>query len=80
MTYMAPDGHQRVAIMTGIGYLAGGLAGGACPNKSIWGGDRAEKAPNDSPYAIAMNKLLQGRPAPPPSSATSGVVHVFKLP
>lgn len=80
MTYTGPDGHQRVAIMTGLGYLAGGLAGGACPDKSIWGGDTAEKAPNDSPYAVAANKLLRGRKAAPPSGATSGVVHVFKLP
>jgi len=80
MTYTGPDGHQRVAIMTGLGYLAGGLAGGACPNKSIWGGDAAaETPPNDSPYALAASKLMHGRKAPP-SGATSGVVHVFKLP
>ena len=68
--------------MTGIGYLAGGLAGGACPNKSIWGGGNAAKVPpNDSPYALAMNKLSLGKNAPPPPSGpTSGVVHVFKLP
>lgn len=80
MTYSGPDGHQRVAIMTGIGYLAGGLAGGACPNKSIWGGDAAaENPPNDSPYALAASKLMRGRKAPP-AGANSGVVHVFKLP
>jgi alcohol dehydrogenase (cytochrome c) len=79
MTYTGPDGHQRVAIMTGLGYLAGGLAGGACPNKSIWGGDPA-RTQGDSPYAVAANKLLQGRKAPPPAGANSGVVHVFKLP
>jgi len=82
ISYTGPDGHQRVAIMTGIGYLAGGLAGGACPNKSIWGGGNAAKVPpNDSPYALAMNKLSLGKNAPPPPSGpTSGVVHVFKLP
>jgi alcohol dehydrogenase (cytochrome c) len=80
MTYMGPDGHQRVAIMTGLGYLAGGLAGGACPNKSIWGGNAAaETPPNDSPYSLAASKLMRGRKAPP-SGANSGVVHVFKLP
>jgi alcohol dehydrogenase (cytochrome c) len=80
ISYTGPDGHQRVAIMTGIGYLAGGLAGGACPNKSIWGGDAAKSPPNDSPYALAMNKLTGGVNISPPAGATSGVVHVFKLP
>ena len=82
MTYTGPDGHQRVAIMTGIGYLAGGLAGGACPNKSIWGGDAAEKAPTDSPYAVAASEFLRRNhvAVPPPAGATSGFVHVFKLP
>jgi hypothetical protein len=66
--------------MTGLGYLAGGLAGGACPNKSIWGGNAAaETPPNDSPYSLAASKLMRGRKAPP-SGANSGVVHVFKLP
>ena len=81
MTYTGPDGHQRVAIMTGLGYLAGGLAGGACPNKSIWGGDAAAQTPpSDSPYAVAANKFLQGHGARSPGGANSGVVHVFKLP
>ncbi|MDO9316551.1 MAG: PQQ-dependent dehydrogenase, methanol/ethanol family [Burkholderiaceae bacterium] len=31
MTYTAPDGKQRVAIYTGVGWLAGGFAGGKCP-------------------------------------------------
>ena len=53
ISYTAPDGKQRVAIYTGIGWLAGGFAGGKCPG----GGE--------------------GRPT---TSATSGMVHVFKLP
>lgn len=31
MTYTAPDGKQRVAVYTGVGWLAGGFAGGPCP-------------------------------------------------
>ncbi|MFO1321477.1 MAG: PQQ-dependent dehydrogenase, methanol/ethanol family [Burkholderiales bacterium] len=31
MSYTAPDGKQRVAIYTGVGWLAGGFAGGTCP-------------------------------------------------
>lgn len=34
MTYVAPDGKQRVAVYTGVGWLAGGFAGGTCPGKS----------------------------------------------
>jgi lanthanide-dependent methanol dehydrogenase len=33
MTYTAPDGKQRVAIYTGLGWLAGGFAGGTCPGR-----------------------------------------------
>ena len=53
ISYTAPDGKQRVAIYTGIGWLAGGFAGGKCP------GEGEEQ---------------------PTTSATSGMVHVFKLP
>ncbi len=31
ISYLAPDGKQRVAVYTGIGWLPGGFAGGACP-------------------------------------------------
>lgn len=31
ISYQAPDGKQRIAIMSGIGWLAGGFAGGSCP-------------------------------------------------
>ena len=31
ITYTAPDGQQRVAVYTGVGWLAGGFAGGSCP-------------------------------------------------
>ncbi len=34
MTFTGPDGHQRVAIMTGVGWLAGGLSGGECPGET----------------------------------------------
>lgn len=81
MTYTGPDGHQRVAIMTGLGYLAGGLAGGACPNKSIWGGNAPVKPESDSPYAVAINKFVLPNKGPQtPGGPNSGVVHVFKLP
>lgn len=31
MSFSAPDGKQRVAVYTGLGWLAGGFAGGPCP-------------------------------------------------
>ena len=31
ITFTGPDGKQRIAVYTGIGWLAGGFAGGACP-------------------------------------------------
>jgi alcohol dehydrogenase (cytochrome c) len=31
MTYLGPDGKQRVAVYTGLGWLVGGFAGGTCP-------------------------------------------------
>lgn len=33
VSFAGPDGRQRVAVMTGIGWLAGGFAGGACPQR-----------------------------------------------
>jgi lanthanide-dependent methanol dehydrogenase len=72
MTYTAPDGKQRVAIYTGLGWLAGGFAGGPCPASG--GGDSHGKA---SPMATASGAQQGSAPA---SAATSGTVHVFKLP
>ncbi len=37
MTYTAPDGHQRVAVYTGVGWLAGGFAGGTCYGTAAFG-------------------------------------------
>jgi alcohol dehydrogenase (cytochrome c) len=87
MTYTGPDGKQRVAVMTGVGYLAGGLAGGTCPAGTIWGGDGAVKpgaAAQDNRPATALGEAVQHIAAVPRQEAaaavTSGYVHVFKLP
>jgi alcohol dehydrogenase (cytochrome c) len=75
MTYTAPDGKQRVAVYTGVGWLAGGFAGGRCPRG---GGDNAATA---SPLAQAVAKLHTAEVAPAAVAApTSGMLHVFKLP
>lgn len=37
ITYMGPDGHQRVAVYTGVGWLAGGFAGGTCSGTAAHG-------------------------------------------
>ncbi len=79
ITYVAPDGKQRVAVYTGVGWLAGAFAGGACPA----GGDddESESENEDSPMAKAVKeRRSEQRAAPATTGARSGFVHVFKLP
>jgi alcohol dehydrogenase (cytochrome c) len=73
MTYTAPDGKQRVAVMTGVGWLAGGFAGGTCPAGTVFGGDGL------TPLGRALAKMTDAK-AKPAAGATSGYIHVFKLP
>ena len=70
IAYTAPDGKQRVAVYTGVGWLAGGFAGGPCPA----GGGGGQNKPLSG--AFANLKV----PAQPQAGATSGALHVFKLP
>ena len=85
MAYTAPDGKQRVAVYTGAGWLAGGLAGGTCPyvppGESRQGGTALGSAISNlrtvkSP-AAPVNAGNAGAQAAGP---TSGMVHIFKLP
>ncbi len=46
MAYVAPDGKQRVAVYTGVGWLAGGFAGGKCP---AGGGDDESSTTTSGP-------------------------------
>jgi PQQ-dependent dehydrogenase (methanol/ethanol family) len=71
MSYTGPDGKQRVAVYSGVGYLAGGFAGGPCPAQTD-----IKRGPSPLAAAVAGLKLNMGQR----SSATSGMVHVFKLP
>jgi len=64
MTYTAPDGKQRVAVYTGVGWLAGGFAGGPCP---AGGSGDSERSKRTTTTAAA-------------TAPTSGMLHVFKLP
>ena len=82
ITYTAPDGKQRVAITTGLGFLNGGFAGGNCPAGSTFGdsGGGSGGGSGNSALAQAAAALGASRPAAPVSPATSGYVHVFKLP
>jgi alcohol dehydrogenase (cytochrome c) len=75
MAYTAPDGTERIAVYTGTGWLAGGFAGGACP------ADDAAKAIVGGPLggSFANVNVVQAGPQRK-SAATSGAVHVFKLP
>ncbi len=80
MSYTAPDGKQRVAVMTGVGWLAGGFAGGACPAGGS-GGSGDGGGDNASPVGQAIRALAEKDVAPAAASAaTSGMIHVFKLP
>lgn len=75
ITYMGADGKQRVAVYTGVGWLAGGFAGGACP-----GGGSGESE-SSTPLARATSKLKTAAAAAGTAVApTSGMLHVFKLP
>lgn len=79
IAYTAPDGKQRVAVYTGLGWLAGGFAGAPCPDTGR-GESRVGAA---SPLSSAIGDLRLRPEARPPAVAaapTSGMVHVFKLP
>ena len=71
IAYNAPDGTQRIAVYTGVGYLAGGFAGGPCPAA-------AQHGHGPSALGAAIGKLKTN--AGPRPDAESGMVHVFKLP
>lgn len=75
IAFTGPDGKQRVAITTGIGFLNGGFVGGPCPAGTTF--------VRSSGPALASASVDLGTNAPPRpalASATSGNVHVFKLP
>ena len=78
ISFTGADGAQRVAVMTGVGWLPGGFAGGTCPAGKNFGNVTA-------PLGTAMAGL--GGAAMPDqggvartTAPTSGVLHVFKLP
>jgi len=71
IAYTAPDGKQRVAVYTGVGWLPGGFSGGPCPAGGGGGG-------LSKPLGGAFAHLKV--PAQAPVAATSGALHVFKLP
>ena len=73
VAYTAPDGKQRVAVYTGVGWLAGGLAGGTCPS----GGSSSEDSPStQSGRSAGVRTPLAAAAA----GVNSGMLHVFKLP
>ncbi|MBS0419523.1 MAG: PQQ-dependent dehydrogenase, methanol/ethanol family [Proteobacteria bacterium] len=77
ISYTAPDGKQRVAIYSGVGWLAGGFAGGPCPGGGTH--DSESRTTNAAPLAAAIDNLPTSGAAVT-STVTSGRVHVFKLP
>ena len=81
VAYTAPDGRQRVAVYTGVGWLAGGLAGGTCPY--VAPGEDGGSSPKSQAVARYRGKvgLAEVRSvAAPQAGPTSGMLHVFKLP
>ncbi|MGO9673158.1 MAG: PQQ-dependent dehydrogenase, methanol/ethanol family [Methylocella sp.] len=77
ITFKGPDGKQRVAITTGLGFLNGGFAGGPCPAGTNFGDGGGG---GQSALAQAAVKFGASQPAAAPAPATSGYVHIFKLP
>ncbi|WP_084679272.1 PQQ-dependent dehydrogenase, methanol/ethanol family [Methylocystis sp. ATCC 49242] len=73
ITFKGPDGKQRVAITTGIGFLNGGFVGGPCPAGTTF--STAGPALAGASVDLGANEPQSERVA-----ATSGYVHVFKLP
>lgn len=76
IAYSAPDGSQRIAVYSGVGWLAGGFAGGPCPAA----GAPAGGASPLSSAVTALRPSASGQRANPQPQATSGMLHVFKLP
>ncbi|MFO1341243.1 MAG: PQQ-dependent dehydrogenase, methanol/ethanol family [Burkholderiaceae bacterium] len=74
ISYTAPDGKQRVAVYAGLGWLAGGFAGGPCPAQ------QAQGARSGTALSAAVAGLKQNSAQGRSTTATSGMVHVFKLP
>ena len=72
ISYSGPDGKQRVAVYTGVGWLAGGFAGGTCPQIPNGGGAGVHTA--DQFDQLKVPKAVNN------AAATSGMLHVFKLP
>ncbi len=79
ISFTGPDGKQRVAITTGLGFLNGGFAGGACPAGSTFG-DGGGGGGGGNARAQAVADFAASRPAAPANAVTSGYVHVYKLP
>jgi len=74
ISYSAPDGTQRIAVMAGVGWLPGSFSGGPCPAGTNFG---------DATHALAhgVAGIQPPHAAGPPSTApTSGELYVFKLP
>lgn len=69
MTFVGADGRQRVAVYTGVGWLAGGFAGGKCPG----GGSEDDEDERDGATTARAGTAASAAP-------TSGMVHVFRLP
>ena len=57
ITFKGPDGKQRVAITTGLGFINGGFAGGPCPRR-----DHLRRGEEGSPRCRRRRRRLNSAP------------------
>lgn len=69
ISFTGPDGKQRIAVYSGVGWLAGGFGTGPCPGGSGNGGGDDHGDEHDNAKQVASS-----------TSSGGGRVHVFKLP
>ena len=93
IAFKGPDGKQRVAITTGLGWVNGGFGGSPCPagstssEDSASGGSSSEGEGFQSRSGSVLERSvrdiganLSKQRAQTVATVTSGYMHVFKLP
>jgi hypothetical protein len=79
MSFTGADGHQRIAIFTGTG-STGNAGTGACPNLTIFDPAKVPPQRDKSTTSTWLHQQMAVPPTAFTNAATSGYVHVFKLP
>ena len=79
MSFTGADGHQRIAIFTGTG-STGNAGTGACPNLNPYNPAKVVPQRDTSLTSTWLHQELKVPKTAFTETATSGYVHVFKLP